>query len=93
MFAHTLTGIAIFVGAFAALWCIIILAWIVDQKERQMPIYEYKCPVHGKMELKLPVEHGTVECPKCGAVMRRIYTPTVAIYKGNGFTKGNGNDD
>lgn len=49
--------------------------------------------VHGKMELRLPVDHGVVECPKCGAVMRRIYTPTVAIYKGTGFTKGNGRDD
>ena len=93
MFAHTLTGIAIFVGAFAALWCIIILAWIVDQREKNMVVYEYKCPTHGKMELRLPVDHGVVECPKCGAVMRRIYTPTVAIYKGPGFTQGRGGDD
>jgi len=93
MFAHTLTGIVVIIGALTVFWCIIILAWIVDNKERQMPIYEYKCPVHGKMELKLPVDRGVVECPTCGAVMRRIYTPTVAIYNGNGFTKGNGRDD
>jgi len=93
MFAHTLTGIVIIIGALTAFWCIIILAWIVDNKERQMPIYEYKCPVHGKMEIRLPVDHGVVECPKCGAVMQKVYLPMAVHYKGKGFTKGNGNDD
>jgi predicted nucleic acid-binding Zn ribbon protein len=86
MFVHTLTGIALLVGGLCAFWCIIILAWKIDQRERQMVVYIYSCPTHGKMELRLPVDHGVVECPKCGAVMRRIYTPTVAIYKGGDWT-------
>jgi putative FmdB family regulatory protein len=60
---------------------------------KQMPTYIYKCYEHGDMELRLPVDHEPPTCPHCGAVMVRKYTPTVAIYKGKGFTKGNGNDD
>ena len=58
-----------------------------------MPVYIYRCPTHGEMELRLPVDHAPPTCPKCGAVMVRKYTPTAVIYKTGGYTKGNGNDD
>ena len=58
-----------------------------------MPVYVYNCPTHGEREIRLPVDHTPPKCAKCGAVMVRKFTPTAVIYRGRGFTKGNGNDD
>lgn len=37
------------------------------------------------MEFDYRFEHDPPACPTCGAKMRRVYTPTAAIFKGKGW--------
>ena len=58
-----------------------------------MPCYEYECKKCGaKTELNCSpkaMERIVLLCeePGCGAMMRRLYFPTPAVYKSEGFTK------
>lgn len=52
-----------------------------------MPIYEYACTACGeRTEARqgfddLPLE----ECPICGGVLRKLYSPVGIVFKGSGF--------
>lgn len=40
-----------------------------------MPLYDYRCDVHGDFELKQRVaDHAEGECPTCGQVCRQVIT-------------------
>ena len=60
-----------------------------------MPILQYMCLVCER-EFEV-VYNGIIDleiiCPACGSIQaRKIFYPPNIIYKGKGFTKGNGND-
>lgn len=51
-----------------------------------MPKYDYECPGEEIIiEYTLPIVHSNPLCKTCGAVMRQVYQPTPAIFKGRGW--------
>jgi putative FmdB family regulatory protein len=53
-----------------------------------MPKYEYECPGDGEIiELEFSIFDvpKTPKCLTCGAELIRVYTPTLAIFKGRGW--------
>ncbi|WP_320130822.1 zinc ribbon domain-containing protein [uncultured Sphaerochaeta sp.] len=55
-----------------------------------MPIYEYECEMcHAHVELHQSVSEHTAPavCPSCNCehTMKRIFTPSAVIFKGNGY--------
>lgn len=53
-----------------------------------MPVYEFKCEMCGeRVELKLPVDRaGEVQlCPKCGSVLKRVFSLGGIRFVGKGF--------
>ena len=58
-----------------------------------MPCYEYECPKCGaKTEYNVSAEQhaklGRPVCDEpCNTKMKRVYFPTPAVYKSEGFTK------
>ncbi len=51
-----------------------------------MPLYEYRCTKCGH---QFEVRHGVAEnverCERCGATVRRVFSPVGIIFKGSGF--------
>jgi len=53
-----------------------------------MPRYDYECPGEEIIqEFVLPAIHEQPRCVTCGAVMRRVFTPTAVIFRGKGWGK------
>ncbi len=53
-----------------------------------MPIYEYKCEKCACLfELKRSFDEGAGSpcCPQCGGKVRRLFSPSVILFKGPGF--------
>jgi len=51
-----------------------------------MPIYEYRCLKCGnRFELPHAVGADPGPCPKCGGILRRVYSSVGVIFKGSGF--------
>lgn len=59
-----------------------------------MALYEYKCPVHGEIELSHPISEIITECPLCKEdgvttpIVRQI-SKTSFVLKGSGWAKDN----
>ncbi len=44
-------------------------------------LYEFKCPEHGKFEVEQNMQTTHIaDCPKCGAIAYRVYSPTGHYY-------------
>lgn len=54
-----------------------------------MPLYEYKCPEHGKFEDLRPMAASSIPalCPKCGQMSERVIS-LVSWHMGWNFLKG-----
>ena len=51
-----------------------------------MPIYEYRCTRCGhQFEVTHAVSENVESCEKCGAPVRRVFSPVGIIFKGPGF--------
>jgi putative FmdB family regulatory protein len=51
-----------------------------------MPIYEYRCTKCGhQFEVSHAVAETVKSCERCGAPVRRIFSPVGIIFKGPGF--------
>lgn len=52
-----------------------------------MPLYEYECTqCERRHELRQRWgDEPLASCPRCGAPVRRVYSPAAIIYKGSGF--------
>lgn len=52
-----------------------------------MPIYEYACTACGeRTEAKQGFDDPPLtECPICGGVLRKLYSPVGIMFKGSGF--------
>jgi putative FmdB family regulatory protein len=53
-----------------------------------MPIYEYECEKCGRrFELKRRFDEdaGSPCCPQCRGKVRRLFSPSVILFKGSGF--------
>ena len=54
-----------------------------------MPIYKFKCPVHGEFEELLKIGESLKECPECGEEVKKVFTTSNVHYNALGFTKNN----
>lgn len=57
-------------------------------KEKVMPVYEYKCECNNDIiafSTSMANYKETYSCAKCGADMKRHYTPVGAQFTGSGF--------
>jgi putative FmdB family regulatory protein len=54
---------------------------------RRMPIYEYACTSCGeRTEAKQSFDDPPlVDCPHCGGVLRKLFSPVGIVFKGSGF--------
>jgi putative FmdB family regulatory protein len=54
-----------------------------------VPTYDYVCTSCGhRMEVVHSVHgHGPTECPKCGAPMKKAFTPPTFHFKGSGWAR------
>jgi len=53
-----------------------------------MPIYEYeceKCACHFELKRPFSEDAGSPCCPRCRSKVRRIFSPSVILFKGSGF--------
>jgi putative FmdB family regulatory protein len=51
-----------------------------------MPIYEYKCTKCGhQFEVTHSVNETVERCERCGAPVRKVFSPVGIIFKGSGF--------
>ncbi len=51
-----------------------------------MPNYEYQCTACDNLfEIWQPVGEVAPACPKCGAVVKKVFHPPRVIFKGSGF--------
>ncbi|HLJ62318.1 MAG TPA: FmdB family zinc ribbon protein [bacterium] len=51
-----------------------------------MPIYEYRCTKCGhQFEVTHAVAEAVERCERCGAPVRRVFSPVGIIFKGAGF--------
>jgi putative FmdB family regulatory protein len=51
-----------------------------------MPLYEYQCTRCGhQFEVVHPVSESVDRCERCGAPVRRVFSPVGIIFKGSGF--------
>ncbi|MBM3449445.1 MAG: hypothetical protein FJX78_00370 [Armatimonadetes bacterium] len=51
-----------------------------------MPLYEYECRACGhRFERKQSVGAAAPECPKCGAAVKRLFSPPGIVFRGSGF--------
>ncbi len=51
-----------------------------------MPVYEYQCTRCGhRFEAVHPVGEAVERCERCGAPVRRVFSPVGIIFKGSGF--------
>ena len=53
-----------------------------------MPIYEYeceKCACRFELKRRFSEDAGSPCCPKCRSKVRRIFSPSVILFKGSGF--------
>jgi len=53
-----------------------------------MPIYEYeceKCACRFELKRRFSEDTGSPCCPRCRGKVRRIFSPSVILFKGSGF--------
>ena len=53
-----------------------------------MPIYEYeceKCACRFELKRRFDEDAGSPCCPQCQGKVRRIFSPSVILFKGSGF--------
>ena len=50
-----------------------------------MPSYDYNCPECGDMEITHSMHEKKECCPICDSPLKRMYSPTTALYKTIGF--------
>jgi len=53
-----------------------------------MPIYEYeceKCACRFELTRRFSEDEGSLCCPRCRGKGRRIFSPSVILFKGSGF--------
>ncbi|MFC2045563.1 FmdB family zinc ribbon protein [Chloroflexota bacterium] len=53
-----------------------------------MPIYEYeceKCAYRFELKRRFDEDAGSPCCPQCESKVRRIFSPSVILFKGSGF--------
>ena len=53
-----------------------------------MPIYEYeceKCACRFELKRRFDEDAGSPCCPKCSGKVRRLFSPSVILFKGSGF--------
>ena len=53
-----------------------------------MPIYEYeceKCACHFELKRRFDEDAGSPCCPRCRGKVRRLFSPSVILFKGSGF--------
>ncbi len=53
-----------------------------------MPIYEYeceKCACRFELKRRFDEDAGSTCCPQCQGKIRRIFSPSVILFKGSGF--------
>ena len=63
-----------------------------------MPIYEYeceKCAYRFELKRRFDEDAGSPVCPRCRGKVRRLFSPSVILFKGSGFyvtdSRGNRN--
>ena len=53
-----------------------------------MPIYEYECEKCGylfELKRRFDEDEGNPCCPQCRGKVRRLFSPSVILFKGSGF--------
>ena len=53
-----------------------------------MPIYEYeceKCACRFELKRRFDEDAGSPCCPRCRGKVRRLFSPSVILFKGSGF--------
>lgn len=52
-----------------------------------MPVYDYRCTeCNERFEVSRPMGTSQAEnCPSCGSVAKRVFTPVGVAFKGSGF--------
>ncbi len=53
-----------------------------------MPIYEYeceKCSCRFELKRRFDEDAGSPCCPRCRGKVRRLFSPSIILYKGSGF--------
>ena len=55
-----------------------------------MPNYDYKCPECGQTEVihhSIQDSDNSYHCPECDWVMKKVFSATPAVFKGQGWAK------
>ena len=53
-----------------------------------MPIYEYeckKCSCRFELKRRFCEDEGSPSCPRCRGKVRRLFSPSIILFKGSGF--------